>query len=451
MSWRIVLVFCLLSLLSPQAVAQEARPAGKSVLLLIPEDTALPAMATLVANLRSSLWEAQGGSITLDVESLDLGWARGPAYTHALYTWYLAKYRERRPDALIAFRSDAIQLALQLRRELWPDVPTGSPALAALNNYSVWVIYANAAGQLFYNVLSGVNSWQTQLQLIPSNKDSGTNLLSNAPSAAVYNGQIYVAYKAHGHNNIWYNASSDGNSWGPQTQASNGGLNGSPSLVAFNNSLYLFHTGDSNDGKLGCTVMSSNGTWCNDTQIYQDTSNSAVLTAANIGPSATVFNGRIYCFINAKNSALGYVIIDSSMTFGTNNHPTVPLFTVYTSTGATAIQTTSPGAVAYNGALYSFVNSPSNSLDYVSSTNPPTAPDTSGVGWGSLQQAGFGGATGNGGGSVLGVVVEQTAAIAEPFIGAYLVPGNLANTAFIEQGANGPKWVKPTWTLVTDV
>ncbi|WP_141617312.1 ATP-binding protein [Myxococcus sp. AB036A] len=123
MSWRIVFVFCLLSLLSPLAVAQEARPAEKSVLLFIPEDTALPAMATLVASLRSSLWQAQGGPITLDVESLDMGWARGAAYTHALHTWYLAKYQERRPDALIAFRSDTIQLALQLRRELWPDIP----------------------------------------------------------------------------------------------------------------------------------------------------------------------------------------------------------------------------------------------------------------------------------------------------------------------------------------
>jgi hypothetical protein len=327
---------------------------------------------------------------------------------------------------------------------------TGSPALAALNTYSVWVIYANAAGQLFYNVLSGVNSWETQLQLIPSNKDSGTNLLSNAPSAAVYNGQLYVAYKGHGDTTIWYNSSSDGNSWGPQTQASNGGLDGSPSLVAYNDQLYLFHTGDSNDGKLGCTVMTSNGVWCADTQIYEADTQGAVMTAGSVGPSAAVFGGRIYCFINAKNSALGDVIIDSSMTFGTS-HPTVPLLTVYTDSAGTAIQTTSPGAVAYNGTLYSFVNSLSNSLAYVSSTNPPTAPDTSAVDWGSLQQAGFGGATSNGGGSVLGVVVEQTAAIAEPFIGAYLVPGNLANTAFIEQGANGPKWVKPTWTLATDV
>ncbi|WP_158502259.1 hypothetical protein [Vitiosangium sp. GDMCC 1.1324] len=49
MSWRMVVVFRILSLLPPQAVAQEARPAGKSVLLLLPEDTALPAMATLVS------------------------------------------------------------------------------------------------------------------------------------------------------------------------------------------------------------------------------------------------------------------------------------------------------------------------------------------------------------------------------------------------------------------
>ncbi|WP_223643654.1 ABC transporter substrate-binding protein [Corallococcus sp. EGB] len=118
-----ILVLCLLSLLSPLAVAEEARPAGKSVLLLIPEDTALPALATLVASLRSTLWEAQGGPVTLDVESLDLGWARGAAYSHALHTWNLARYRERRPDALIAFRSDAIQGALQLRQELWLDIP----------------------------------------------------------------------------------------------------------------------------------------------------------------------------------------------------------------------------------------------------------------------------------------------------------------------------------------
>lgn len=122
-SWRSLWLCCLLSLWPLQAVAQESRPAGKSVLLLIPEDTAMPAMAMFVASLRSTLWEAQAGPVTLDVESLDLGWSRGPAYTQALHTWYLAKYRERRPDALIAFRTDAIQVVLQLRQELWPDIP----------------------------------------------------------------------------------------------------------------------------------------------------------------------------------------------------------------------------------------------------------------------------------------------------------------------------------------
>ncbi|EPX55568.1 hypothetical protein D187_009179 [Cystobacter fuscus DSM 2262] len=123
MSWRTVFFIALLLSLTPQAVAQEARPAGKSVLLLLPEDTALPAMAMLVASLRSSLWETGDGPITLDVESLDLGWASGPEHTRALRTWYLTKYRERRPDALITFRTDAIQLTLELRQELWPDIP----------------------------------------------------------------------------------------------------------------------------------------------------------------------------------------------------------------------------------------------------------------------------------------------------------------------------------------
>ncbi|WP_342373758.1 ATP-binding protein [Myxococcus stipitatus] len=93
------------------------------MLLLTPEDMALPAMSMFVASLRSALWGSRDGPITLDVESLDLGWARGPTYTQALRTWYLAKYRERRPDALLAFRTDTIQLALELRQELWPDIP----------------------------------------------------------------------------------------------------------------------------------------------------------------------------------------------------------------------------------------------------------------------------------------------------------------------------------------
>lgn len=320
---------------------------------------------------------------------------------------------------------------------------TGSPALAALNTYSVWAVYASPAGQLFCNVLSGVNSWETQIQLIPENLDSSTNLLSDAPSAAVYNGKIYVAYKAYGHNNMWYNASSDGNSWGAQTKASGGGMNGSPSLVVYNNQLYMFHTGDSNDGILCCTVMSSGETWCNDTQIYcQD---EPIKGAANYGPAAAVFGGQIYCFTNASSSQLGCATIDTSVTFG-ENPPSVPFLVLDNNQ---AVQSNAPGAVTYNGTLYAFINSPSLFLQYFTSTNPGSENSSA---WSSLQQAGFGSVTNNGGGTVLEVAVEQTAAIAEPFIDAYLVPSNLANTAFLKQGENGkPQWVKPTWNLVTEI
>jgi signal transduction histidine kinase len=123
MSWRTASILCFSLLLAPQVVAQEARPAAKSVLLLIPEDTALPAMAMLVSSLRSSLWESWGGPVNVDVESLDLGWSSGPEYKQALLAWYLVKYRERQPDALIAVRTDTIHLTLELRQELWPDIP----------------------------------------------------------------------------------------------------------------------------------------------------------------------------------------------------------------------------------------------------------------------------------------------------------------------------------------
>lgn len=44
MSWRTVLLFLLPLLSSPSAVAQGARPPGRSALLLIPEDTAHDAL-----------------------------------------------------------------------------------------------------------------------------------------------------------------------------------------------------------------------------------------------------------------------------------------------------------------------------------------------------------------------------------------------------------------------
>jgi signal transduction histidine kinase len=123
MSWRTASILCLSLLLAPRGVAQEARPAAKSVLLLLPEDTALPSMAIIVASVRASLWEAWGGPVNVDVESLDLGWSQGPEYKQALLSWYLFKYRERKPDALITLRTDAIRLTLELRQELWPNIP----------------------------------------------------------------------------------------------------------------------------------------------------------------------------------------------------------------------------------------------------------------------------------------------------------------------------------------
>ncbi|AKJ01239.1 phospho-acceptor domain-containing protein [Archangium gephyra] len=123
MSWRTASILCFSLLLAPQVVAQEARPATKSVLLLLPEDMALPAMTALVSSLRASLWESWGGQVSVDIESLDLGWFSGPEYERALLAWYLVKYRERQPDALITFRSDTIHLTLELRQKLWPDIP----------------------------------------------------------------------------------------------------------------------------------------------------------------------------------------------------------------------------------------------------------------------------------------------------------------------------------------
>jgi hypothetical protein len=323
---------------------------------------------------------------------------------------------------------------------------TGSPTVVALNNYSWWIIYGDDSGRLLYSVCSGQNSWESQVQVVPSDLNSGSNVMSNYPGAVVYNDKLYVFYQgASTDGDIWYTSSSDGTNWGPHTGVS-GSMSASPSPVVYNNKIYLFHQGHDNNGELCCNVMSSDESWGGDTQLHCNGVTSAM--AGNIGPSAVVWNDQIYCFYNCGDSECAYIVINENITLdGTAQNFETVYYVAYMGEegiSGSAFMSSPPAAVVYGGQVYVFAQGPNSNtqLLYYVTSNPSDQ-----EAWSNLMQAGHGLAAAVGGG-ILSVVSNQVQAVVEPLVSNYLLPSNLANTAIIKEGPNGsPMWGNPTWTL----
>ncbi|HEX5744749.1 MAG TPA: ATP-binding protein [Archangium sp.] len=109
----------LLLLWAAPSVAEER---AKTVLLFVPEDVTVPATADFTRNFRQVMQSEWRESVTVNVEHLEMAWFGSAGYKRALRDFYVAKYRDRRPDALVVF-ADATPFALELQQELWPQVP----------------------------------------------------------------------------------------------------------------------------------------------------------------------------------------------------------------------------------------------------------------------------------------------------------------------------------------
>lgn len=100
----------------------EASTRAKTVLLFVPEDATMPAIADLTQGFRRAMTSQDGEQRIINIESLDMGWFGGPEYERALHDFYLVKYREQRPDVIVVY-ADATPFVLRLQQELWPRVP----------------------------------------------------------------------------------------------------------------------------------------------------------------------------------------------------------------------------------------------------------------------------------------------------------------------------------------
>ncbi|OJT25755.1 hypothetical protein BO221_07835 [Archangium sp. Cb G35] len=114
-----LLVLLLLGLMTLPAGASEQ---VKTVLLFVPEDATVPAIADLTQGFQRTMTNEGRGSVVVNIEYLDMGWFESTAYERALRDFFLVKYRERRPEVIVVY-ADATPFVLKLQQELWPRVP----------------------------------------------------------------------------------------------------------------------------------------------------------------------------------------------------------------------------------------------------------------------------------------------------------------------------------------
>lgn len=181
---------------------------------------------------------------------------------------------------------------------------------------------------LVYNALVA-GSWQADTPVT-------TSPLASGPSLCSYNGDTYCVYSgsygacSYG-NALLYNIL-EGSNWVGQAQVPVTNTSLTPSAIVFNNLIYCFHQGNTNNGQLWYNIF--NGTsWQGDKQITASTLVSGV--------SACLFNGSIYCFYSNSAGALCYNTFTNGAWKG---EATVP------STSSTQ----SPAAIVFNNQIYCF-------------------------------------------------------------------------------------------------
>jgi len=111
-----------LLLLGLMALPAEASEQVKTVLLFVPEDATVPAIADLTQGFRRTMMSQDGEQLIVNIEYLDMGWFESAEYERALRDFYLVKYRERRPEVIVVY-ANATPFVLKLQQELWPRVP----------------------------------------------------------------------------------------------------------------------------------------------------------------------------------------------------------------------------------------------------------------------------------------------------------------------------------------
>ena len=95
----------------------------KRVLLLYDEDTRLPGLSILDRSLRSRFSAALGGNIEFFTESMNVSQFNSARDEQVLSGYYSEKYRDKKPDLIMAVIGPALRFLLRHADEAFPAVP----------------------------------------------------------------------------------------------------------------------------------------------------------------------------------------------------------------------------------------------------------------------------------------------------------------------------------------
>src|SRR5882757_2766055 len=124
----LLIIFVLTGLLDPIACFA-ADPSVRSVLVISQGFSGAPWPAAVHQAIRSTLNARDSSPVAVYIEELDLSRFGGPQFEQALVSYLRERYRQKRIGVVVAVGSDAFELVLRLRGELWTAAPVAFAAV----------------------------------------------------------------------------------------------------------------------------------------------------------------------------------------------------------------------------------------------------------------------------------------------------------------------------------
>ena len=196
-----------------------------------------------------------------------------------------------------------------------PDVPitqndrskTGTSPAVAVFQANLYAAYrGRTSSDIWYNVFDGSN-WRAEDIKITRDGRTRTNA---SPSLAVYDSRLFMAYKGASSNDLWYNFF-DGSDWLAEdikiTKDGRTRTNTSPSLAVYENKLFMAYKGSSSNDILYNVFEGSQ--WLDeDIKITRDGR-----TRTSASPSLAMYNNLLFmAYKGATSSDIWYNVFDGN-------------------------------------------------------------------------------------------------------------------------------------------
>ena len=226
------------------------------------------------------------------------------------------------------------------------DPKCNDPVAAAVYNFRLYLVYKGSDSDVLYSCYYDGTDWYGNTKI--ENQPGGIKPESNdSPSAASYNGRLYLVYKG-AHSDDLYTCYYDGINWIGDTKIADqpGDVDPKsdhrPAVCVYNNYLYVVYKGPSSN-KL-YTARYDGTTWRGNYSI-NDQSDGKIDPKSDDSPAAAVYKDRLYVIYKGNNSDDLYTCYDDGEWHGDKKIADQP-------GGKDPKSSDPPGATVYNDRLY---------------------------------------------------------------------------------------------------